>query len=76
MATSNSTALPDHERIEDIRDIFQGIEASAKLLSLHVIRPGDLDTDLVAAVMVIAREADHGAIMACEIMESQKGGAS
>ena len=72
MATQHSSV----SHLEDVQQVFQGIEAAAKLLSMHVDLCADLDTDLIAATMVIAREANHGVHMVGEIMEAVNGGAA
>ena len=74
MTTEQSTDRLNH--LSDVQQLFQGIEAAAKLLSMHVDQPADLNTDLVAATMVIAREAERGRDMVGGLMESVEGGAS
>jgi len=80
MAIENPTPirpLPD-KTISDLREaqeMFQGLEASAKVLSTCV-ELGDGGADLVAYCESMAREALRGWLLAGELIETLQGSAS
>lgn len=59
------------DKLADVQQWLQGIEATAKLLSTQVAI-GDLDTDLVAVCMSIARDAERGIDALGELIEAEQ----